>query len=286
MNRSHSTSRIPLHRYFMSAKRDSAVSDLMDDSSAGASILSSDFNTSPEPFEQTRSSISANGYNRESTDSVSIGQSMLPTIRRTRSNLKSTKSLENFALSELSTSSMITTSGYLFKLSTDAPAGTQQLWIKRYIVLTLDAKLHVFQTCTAKNATPLAVLSITECNVSFDPVESSHILSVKGTSVVNGVTMAKTWTLQCFDETECLHWSESIRHLFCPLSEEPRQSTDSMRYMPRILVARSSSCSLGGSGNGRREEREAEMKAMHEEYLRMQKLNFEKFRAGKNSGNV
>ncbi|KAJ3005108.1 UNVERIFIED_CONTAM: hypothetical protein HDU68_004756 [Siphonaria sp. JEL0065] len=268
MQRSKSITRIPFHYENTTIKRtDSAISDLYEtDSFLNAPSYAgpeTDFlrPSSDSPLSSTNSRMSTDSYDQP------------PVLRRTRSSLKSTISLENFT----SFQDCTTTSGYLFKLSADSPGSQKQLWIKRFFVLTPDTRLHVFQSATEKYAAPLATLAITSCSTpSYDKLETSHVLHLTGTSVATNTKVS--WTLQCFDEAEMKHWAESIHKLFFPSADEPRRSTDSTRYMPRVLMARSSSSSLLGNSTPRNEERQAEMKAMHEEYLKMQKQSLEKFR--------
>ncbi|KAJ3071929.1 hypothetical protein HDU98_004603 [Podochytrium sp. JEL0797] len=202
-----------------------------------------------------------------------------------------------------------TIAGHLHKLSHSTTPSPK--WTAHYFVLSESGTLYLFPTSTNPSCTPLASLPVTACSGSQDDT-NAWILKVQGGAVnTDGVAVKRKWTLQCPDEGTVALWMRSIARVVSSGMEGrgreaagnpayPRRTTSTHRFQyesaetsaaRNALSPRPSSRSRsmqrsnsiassteGGMKPINHEEREAEMRKRHQEYMALQKHAAERFK--------
>ncbi|KAJ3074296.1 hypothetical protein HDU98_011560 [Podochytrium sp. JEL0797] len=163
-------------------------------------------------------------------------------------------------------------SGYLGKSSADAEGG----WMHRFFVLSDDGRVHAFKSNYDRNAIPLSSLQVENCVTFFDFQEQAWILKIQG----EGLTAARkrSWSLRCPDEGSMVLWSRSIIRVIdnnSTFGGSPIKSVASSFSSvepPRLLRSGSNSSLRNASAMGRfvNDDRQAQMKKQHEDYLLLQ----------------
>ncbi|KAJ3074295.1 hypothetical protein HDU98_011559 [Podochytrium sp. JEL0797] len=202
-----------------------------------------------------------------------------------------------------------TISGFLCKLDVSQDSTSPSCWNERYFVLSETGTLYLFRSSIDEQAQPLAHLPLATCFAFIDPEHDSPILRVQARESPRS-SLKRTWTLKAPNEDTLSLWARSINRIIAPdATSSIRRPRSSSVASPRlssastangsitndgylsspvsddftILVRRPSAVAGTGStilmrrndsisSNGINiEEREALMRAKHQEYLVAQK---------------
>ncbi|KAJ3408833.1 hypothetical protein HDU80_004350 [Chytriomyces hyalinus] len=299
-----------LNDFSVSTSRNSLSSS--DGAADGASDLRID-TALPLPRDSTGSAATASpgssfrrsrsvGGRRDSTDTSAMDA---VTMYDPRTGLDAPVTLEL-----LQATSMVL-SGFLHKLqpSTDA-SGSR--WKQRFVVLSDDGILFIFRSNGAGSATPLTVMPVTGCSSYQDVDEGAWILRVNGDSRKE----RRSWTFRVDSDSMLRTWLQGIHRSISDVESSPSTSISTRAItiagtathprstsMPRVDSYTDSLSQYGstaGSSSSFRsvaraqtqpgpvnaEEREAQMKAMHQQYLLSQKAAQEQFALRKEAASL
>ncbi|KAJ3229427.1 hypothetical protein HDU78_009061 [Chytriomyces hyalinus] len=213
---------------------------------------------------------------------------------------------------ELLQATSMVLSGFLHKLqpSTDA-SGSR--WKQRFVVLSDDGILFIFRSNGAGSATPLTVMPVTGCSSYQDVDEGAWILRVNGDSRKE----RRSWTFRVESDSMLRTWLQGIHRSINDVESSPSTSISTRAItiagtathprstsMPRVDSYTDSLSQYGstaGSSSSFRsvaraqtqpgpavnaEERDAQMKAMHQQYLLSQKAAQEQFALRKEAASL
>ncbi|KAI8837440.1 hypothetical protein BJ741DRAFT_603472 [Chytriomyces cf. hyalinus JEL632] len=213
---------------------------------------------------------------------------------------------------ELLQATSMVLSGFLHKLqpSTDA-SGSR--WKQRFVVLSDDGILFIFRSNGAGSATPLTVMPVTGCSSYQDVDEGAWILRVNGDSRKE----RRSWTFRVESDSMLRTWLQGIHRSISDVESSPSTSISTRAItiaggtathprstsMPRVDSYTDSLSQYGstaGSSSSFRsvaraqtqpalvnaEERDAQMKAMHQQYLLSQKAAQEQFALRKEAASL
>ncbi|KAJ3233553.1 hypothetical protein HDU78_006357 [Chytriomyces hyalinus] len=240
------------------------------------------------PGSSFRRSRSVTGR-RDSTDAT---PTMTPTTYDPNTGLDTPVTLE------LLQSTTMVLSGFLDKLQPNADVSGSR-WKQRFVLLTEDGTLYIFRSNGSAQATPLTLLPVTGCSSYQDVDEGAWILRVSGDSRRE----RRSWTFRVDSDAMLRTWLQSIHRSISSsdgdVSGTPTRAITIAGYANRstsVPRAGSYSESLYGSTVGssstsfrsvarcqplqnsvNSEERDAQMKAMHQQYLISQKAAAEQF---------
>ncbi|KAJ3220994.1 hypothetical protein HDU81_010975 [Chytriomyces hyalinus] len=196
---------------------------------------------------------------------------------------------------ELLQSTTMVLSGFLDKLQPNADVSGSR-WKQRFVLLTEDGTLFIFRNNSSGQATPLTLLPVTGCSSYQDVDEGAWVLRVSGDSRRE----RRSWTFRVDSDAMLRTWLQSIHRSISDgdISGTPARAITIAGYANRstsVPRAGSYSDSLYGStvgsstsfrsvarcqplqNNVNAEERDAQMKAMHQQYLISQKAAQEQF---------
>ncbi|KAJ3016320.1 UNVERIFIED_CONTAM: hypothetical protein HDU68_012275 [Siphonaria sp. JEL0065] len=138
-------------------------------------------------------------------------------------------------------------SGILLKMSRSYSNALTPSWKRRVVVLSRNARLHLFRPSAITTTEAIGTLVLSSCSGSFKETYNAHVLEVLGYDPTD-TTQTHKWTFKCSDKETMAIWLESISTILIPSNRLDSSHLPEIKLNEALSRNNSKSSTIAGEG--------------------------------------